>query len=312
MNFLEFPATSADVWDVELIHQAISSAAPPKQPTLEGGRGESNEYLARLCNLPPLNSIANQVLSLSADADASIDEISDVMRSDPALAADVLLLANSPLFGFRSKIQLIRHAIAMLGIDRIKTIAFTAAMRAFVGTGGGWFVRPCWLHSVASAIIAEEIAPQFGLRGDVAYPLLLLHDIGRLGLLKSNEGEYTELLTGRFDSPEDLLAAETALFKVDHALAGSWLVKTWGYPPAFSRACEQHHAPFSEDDSDLLRLTKVSCRIAETLGFAAISYPKGSSYRELIDSLPPAVQHKEFPPGAEMAAMVESRLKGFD
>lgn len=296
---------------VELSHSTVTRTAPPMSSAPDGGRGENDAILARLCNLPPLNTIANQVLTLSADADASIDQLAAVMRSDPALAADVLLLANSPLFGFRSKIQLIHHAIAMLGIDRIKTIAFTAAMRAFVGTGGGWFVRPCWMHSVASAIIAEEIAPQFGVRGDVAYPLVLMHDIGRLGLLKSNEAEYTELLMKRFDCPDDLVAAESALFKVDHALAGAWLVNAWGYPPAFSRACEHHHAPFSDDDSDLLRLTKFSCRMAEALGFAAVSYPKSSSYRELIESLPPSVDRQGFAPGAEMAARVEGRLKGF-
>src|ERR1035438_7750319 len=63
------------------------------------------EIPVRLCNLPPLNAIANQVLTLSADPDVDLKKLGSVMQCDPAFAADVLFLANSSLFGFPSRIQ---------------------------------------------------------------------------------------------------------------------------------------------------------------------------------------------------------------
>src|ERR1035438_3865831 len=74
----------------------------------------------KLCNLPPFNAIATQVLSLTADPDIDLRQLSEVIEADPAFAADILFLANSSLFGFPSRMYILRHAISVLGWDRIK------------------------------------------------------------------------------------------------------------------------------------------------------------------------------------------------
>jgi len=112
-----------------------------------------------------------------------VARLSSVIETDPALAAEVLFLANSPLFGFPSKMEVLPRAIAVLGLDRIQALAMTVAMRAFVSVGGP-LVRQCWRHSAASAVIAERISSVFGVPGDQAYSAVLLHDIGRLGLVQ--------------------------------------------------------------------------------------------------------------------------------
>src|SRR2546429_185129 len=108
----------------------------------------------RLCNLPPFHSIANQVLSLSSDPDIDLKRLAKVMEADPAFAAEVLFLANSSLFGFTSQMHVLRHAVAILGLERIKALAVTVAMRTFMA-GGGPVLRACWRHSAACAIVAE-------------------------------------------------------------------------------------------------------------------------------------------------------------
>ena len=42
----------------------------------------------RLCSLPPLNAIANQLLTLSANPNIELRELSKVMECDPAFAAE--------------------------------------------------------------------------------------------------------------------------------------------------------------------------------------------------------------------------------
>ncbi len=53
----------------------------------------------RLCNLPPFQAIAGQVLALTADPEISLKQISSVIEGDPAFAADVLF--SSELVSFR-------------------------------------------------------------------------------------------------------------------------------------------------------------------------------------------------------------------
>ena len=167
-----------------LAQTSVTGATERTVPIEPDFQTDSVTIPVKLCNLPPLNSIANQVLSLTADPEVDLRRLAFAMEADPAFAAEVLLLANSSLFGFTSRMSVLRHAIAVLGLDRIKALAVTVAMRAFLGQGNP-LVRQCWRHSAACGVIAEEISPIFDVSGDQAYTTALMHDIGRLGLLKS-------------------------------------------------------------------------------------------------------------------------------
>jgi HD-like signal output (HDOD) protein len=268
------------------------------------------EIPLRLCNLPPLNAIANQVLTATARPEVCFKQLAAIMECDPAFAADALLIANSSLFCFSSRVQVLRHALAVLGIDRIKALAITVAMRSFMGKSGP-LLRQVWQHSAACAMIARVISPIFGITGDAAYTLGLLHDIGRLGLLKSYPKEYSPVLGGEFETAEQVLSAERALLRVDHGVAGAWLARNWSFPATFEQACEHHHAPVRAEDPELLQVVKVSCRIAEATGFSAVHYAAVPSYAEIIGSLPPHISGGAFPADADLRGEVETQLKNF-
>ncbi|MBZ5575614.1 MAG: HDOD domain-containing protein [Acidobacteriia bacterium] len=283
----------------------LAVATPPDLHT------DSVTIPVKLCNLPPLNSIANQVLSMSADEDVDLQRLASIVEADPAFAAEVLLLANSSLFGFPSRMHVLRHAVAVLGLDRIKAVAVTVAMRAFL-SGGGPLVRQIWRHSAACAIIAEEISPIFDISGDRAYTSAIMHDIGRLGLLKSYPREMTPPLSAEYADPTAVLVAERAAINVDHGTAGAWLVKTWAFPPTFVEICEHHHDPLHPHDSALLQVIKLSCRMADSLGFSAVRYKTSASYRDLLPARETHAKPEEFPSEENLRANVETRLAVFE
>jgi putative nucleotidyltransferase with HDIG domain len=266
---------------------------------------------AKLCNLPPLHSIANQVLSLSADEDVDLPRLACVIEADPAFAAEVLFLANSPLFGFPSQMHVLRHAVAVLGLDRIKALTITVAMRAYLGHASP-LIRQCWRHSAACAVIAEEISAAFEVPGDRAYTAALLHDIGRLGLLKSYAREVAPVLTAQYGEPADVLLAERAAINVDHGQAGGWLVKTWAFPPAFSEICERHHDALGESEPALLQLVKAACRIADSLGYAATRCRNVPTYPNLMAAMTIHTRRHTFPAEDDLHGNVEGRLRAFE
>jgi HD-like signal output (HDOD) protein len=268
------------------------------------------EVAARLSNLPPLNAIANQVLVLSENPDTDLSQLAAIMECDPALAADVLFIANSSLFGIPSRIQVVRHAVAVLGLERIKSLAVTVAMRSFLGKPEP-LISSCWRHSVGSAVVAREISKAFHITPDTAFTIALLHDIGRLGLLKSCPSEYGPVLASSFESIEEVLKAERVAAQVDHGLAGAWLVKSWALPQPFVETCERHHEELSANDSELLQVVKVSCRIADALGFSAVRYTDPPQYDDVIRALPSHIRSNRFPSEAELRKDVEERLKSF-
>ncbi|PWU00503.1 MAG: hypothetical protein C5B51_25030 [Terriglobia bacterium] len=264
----------------------------------------------RLCNLPPFHSIANQVLSLSSDPDIDLKRLAKVMEADPAFAAEVLFLANSSLFGFTSQMHVLRHAVAILGLERIKALAVTVAMRTFMSSGGP-VLRACWRHSAACAIIAEEIAGAFGFEGERAYTVSLMHDIGRLGLLKSYPSEMGPILQCEFQDTDEVLRAERVAVDVDHATAGAWLVTTWAFPRDFVEVCTRHHEPFCLSDSPLLMTVKVACRMADALGFAAVRYATPPSYHTLVRSVHPNLQ-RNLPDEENLKKKLETRVAALE
>lgn len=265
----------------------------------------------KLCNLPPLNAIANQVLALSANPEVDLKRLAAVMERDPAFAADVLLLANSALFGVPSRIHVVRDAIVILGIERVRALAVTVAMRGFLGLGGP-LIRKCWLHSASCAIVADAIAPRFGITPGQAYSVALLHDIGRLGLLKSYTAECTALLNESYDDSGQMLKAEQAAFRVDHCVAGAWLSKTWGLPRSFRMICEHHHDAIGANDQELLQVVKTACRLADAFGFSAMNYQEVPEYDRIVASLPPNIDARAFPASDVLRGELEARLKSFD
>src|SRR5713226_8111335 len=72
-----------------------------------------------LSGLPILRMSAVKLLTISTDSDTALSDFDRVFSSDPGLAADLLALANSPLYGFRSEVYSLRHAISLLGIETV-------------------------------------------------------------------------------------------------------------------------------------------------------------------------------------------------
>ena len=298
-----------------LVHQIEATGSHPIGATDSrvgaGLQGDTLLIRVKLCNLPPFHAAANRIVSLSGSRDADVARIASIVGGDPALAAEVLFLANSSLFGFPARIRSLRHAVAVLGVDRIRDLAVTVAMRALV-RGAGPPIRRCWRHSVACATIAEAISPLFAGLTEQAYTAGLLHDIGRLGFLKSYAEETSFILAGEYANVEEELMSERAVLNVDHAAAGSWLVQYWDLPESFGEICERHHEPLRENDSEPLQVIKTACRLADVAGFSAVRYKSPARYEDVLVSLPARVSPDSLPREDDLRGIVEARLKDFD
>src|SRR5262245_28977501 len=82
--------------------------------------------------LPSFAPVALPLPNLVSMEQANMRRISDLVSSDPGLAQDVIRLANSPLVGARYEIAGILHALAMLGLERMKGLVTTIALRNFL------------------------------------------------------------------------------------------------------------------------------------------------------------------------------------
>lgn len=265
----------------------------------------------KLCNLPPFHAVAGRLISLSAEADADLKSVLSIVGSDPALAAEILFLSNSSLYGFPARIESLRHAVALLGFDSVKRLAMTIMMR-HLAQGVGPFVRSCWCHSVACAVIAERIAPLFGCDTEQAYTAGLMHDIGRLGFLRTYPSQISSVLAREYNNAEELIAAEREVMNASHGEAGAWLIEYWALPHAFAHICAHHHDRPQENESPTLRVIKTACRLADATGYSAVRYTMTPDYASVLSDAAPHIAADLFLREDALRARVESRLKIFD
>ena len=87
-----------------------------KERSLEG-------FIDGIEKLPTLPGIAMQILEAVQNEEPNIDEISDIISTDPPLSVKVLSLVNSSFYNLPAKITSVLNGIKMLGINTVKNIA---------------------------------------------------------------------------------------------------------------------------------------------------------------------------------------------
>lgn len=222
-----------------------------------------------LSKLPPFHAAALKLLNVSSESASAMADFETVFKADPALTADLLLVANSALFGNRAKIGSIRHALAHLGLDRVRSLATTIALSFFVRNQPRTaFVRHVWEHSMATAAIAEILGSLY--RGQDLYTAGLTHDLGRLGLLLTVGQDYEKEISVEFASVAEASRLEYDRFGMDHCAAGALVGHKWAFPVLLRSCMIAHHQDEPGPAGDPLVLVQWACRLADSMGYPEV------------------------------------------
>lgn len=232
-------------------------------------------------NLPPFPAVALQLMGL-LDSDVPVKQVVNLLRMDPALSGEILHVSNSALYGLSRNVDSVAHAVVVLGGDAVKRLALTVSLgrftQNFMQHQG---LRRCWDHSVACALIAEDLAEFTDQGRDRAYTTGLLHDVGRLALLACFPEEYENLLSVVQENDFDFRVTERRMFEIDHCSAGEWLCKSWNLPDDITSAIAHHH----DDDLDrggLVALIAAADDVAAAMGYGTVETADDSVLAETL------------------------------
>ena len=244
---------------------------------------------------PPFPAIAMKVLELLGKEDVDVRQVVRWLQADPIFSGEMLRVANSALYGTSRQIRSVHHATITLGLDFVKALAVTVGLRAYVKSAMKEpILRRCWAHSLACAILSQELATACLLKGDEAYTAGLLHDIGRLGLLAAYPVEYANVLNVAVDYSFDLLHCERELFDIDHCQAGAWMAEQWKLPSELATIAAHHHEEptltSASQQPDLLLIVRLACRLADTLDFGVATARESATVEQILEFLPEAAQ----------------------
>src|SRR5690606_19573415 len=185
-------------------------------------------------DLPTPPAIALRIIDLAQDPLADLARTADAIALDPALAARIMRIANSPLYAnvCRRQVATLSQAVTLLGLNAALSLALGFSLAHALRTDDGIAEerQRIWRRSVLAALASRMLGEEAGIRELEELMLAgLLQDIGALALLQALPESYARLLE---DPPEpgQRLDRERGIFGADHSEVGAWLAAQWNLP----------------------------------------------------------------------------------
>lgn len=193
-------------------------------------------------DLPTLPTALQEVSRLLELPNTTTDQVAKVISFDQVLAAKVLKMVNSPIYGFPGRIGTVKHALVLLGFNVIRGLIISTSVYDDMNRA----MRGLWDHSVGCSLACGELARALGMKDPEEYAVAgLLHDLGKVvSALQLPEAK------ARVDAvikEQDLLYidAETQVLGFGHDRINAWLAEHWNLPPAIREGMAFHHKPMS-------------------------------------------------------------------
>jgi HD-like signal output (HDOD) protein len=192
--------------------------------------------------IPPcpaiLTSITNEIRKESPD----FKHLANIINTDVALGASLIKTANSPFFGFRSRVRSINEALMVLGLTTAsKAIAGIILRRAFPITPA---LERFWDSSARIARLSGWLTQNVTyktVRPDDAYTYALFRDCGIPVLFNRFPAYEKTIQEANNEISKSFTEVEETQFPTNHAMVGCILAQSWGLPEEICLAIRHHH-----------------------------------------------------------------------
>ena len=214
--------------------------------------------------IPMLPDFAHRVIDMVSDEDVSVMQLAAVVSKDQVLASRLLGLANSAYFATITEISTVQEAIMRMGTAAVRnlvvTVCFYSRMqdRNVYGDRG----KPLLEHGIGTAYMARLIADRVGTDQEEAFMYGLLHDIGKLVILKGAYDVRRQLGT---PVPEDVL---DEVMRELHPQVGASVLRKWRLPSILDEPIVFHHDwTQAQAERQKAAITYLANRLSHRYGF---------------------------------------------
>ncbi|MDH1263908.1 aminoacyl-tRNA deacylase and HDOD domain-containing protein [Pseudomonas sp. GD03944] len=250
------------------------------------------QRLEETIEIPPLPETAQKIIKLRVDPDATVDDITGVVETDPALAAQVVSWAASPYYAAPGKIRSVEDAIVrVLGFDLVINLALGLALGKTLSLPKDQpqHATPYWQQAIYTAAVIEGLTrampraqrPEAGL----TYLAGLLHNFGYLVLAHVFPPHFSLICRHLEVNPHVPHSyIEQHLLGISREQIGAWLMRYWDMPDELASALRFQHDPdFAGEQSAYPNLVCLAVSLLRNRGIG--SGPQGEIPQSLYDGL---------------------------
>ena len=133
---------------------------------------------------------------MTLDPNCSITQFQQVISQDQALSAKMLRIVNSAMYAFRREVSTVSHAVAVLGLETVKSVIMAASVERVFNSAKDLGTKIMSDHSWGTALAARAIARRVRYENpEEALVCGLMHDIGKPVLLQNFQRRYREIIS---------------------------------------------------------------------------------------------------------------------
>jgi len=199
--------------------------------------------------LPVMPEVGLALINTLDQPRASLDRIQSLIAQDPTLSAKLLALANSAAFGLPRRVDNLGHAVQMVGLSRIRTLALSACLHNAFTMPDGIDSAEFWRYSTDCAGYSQWLATGLDDRLDIdshrAWLVGLMLRLGEL-IIAHAEPDSVATIEQQPCGPGDRWKREYAAVGFDEAEVTAELARRWNFPSGFVHALLMASSPLTE------------------------------------------------------------------
>lgn len=181
----------------------------------------------------------------------SFDSVADTIITDPSLSAEIIRIANSPVYRFPNKIDDVKQAVRSIGMLGVKSVLYNYGVNVvFQKRYNKKEIEKINHHSYYVALISSYLMQYKKLNrlAEDAYITSLLHDIGKIITNSLNGTLVIKLANICKEKHIPLSLLEDLTDGYNHSLIGAELLKKWNFPDKYIDSIRFHHTPLEVSD----------------------------------------------------------------
>jgi HD-like signal output (HDOD) protein len=231
--------------------------------------------LEEIASLAPLPTSIIELDQFRNTDSVDVDKLMEIIKKDPLMVANILKVANSSMFGFRSKIETLSRAINLLGIKFTVSIAIGSAIQNNIKSNLLAYAVSnedfIYTSSLATNIVNTWVSSiDFDLKNELLLPAFL-QEIGKFIISEVIQKEKkTEDFLNDLENTKDISFCEEKYIGFTCARITANIFKHWNlshniiFPIAYAEDIESCPESFKQK-AKILQIVKILCDIRHPL-----------------------------------------------
>lgn len=202
------------------------------------------KLIATARSLPAAPQILTELGQLLQDLNVELDQIADLLKRDVALAARIIRISNSTVFGGSGRIAAIEEAVNRVGFSEVYRLVGIATTSRLADRALAYYqveAEKLREHMFCTAVAAEALAEMGGANSRDAYTAGLMRSIGMLILDRVAREKL--ILSQAYDAEKyrGYSEWEGQLFGVGNPDVTALILEDWRFPPELIEGVKHHY-----------------------------------------------------------------------